>query len=258
MTSLEERRDAQVELEHEYYEDSGIADEHAKAALAFHGRLLNALAAGASRQADVLSGMVQPSPALVAAGRPKGHQQPTVSGKSTSGNLVALAVLSQSPFRNPNDAEVLQFCTGVKVEACGAPAVEPEAASGVRVSLAFASNPFFSNTTISRVFGLGASPSDDIDVVSADSGTEIQWATGKDATVRMVKKSARVAGARHAPVMSLFRLFTKEGLAPFGEMQQALLNTVKPLLKVSAFAVHAATGMRKLEDQGAGEEEPEE
>uniref|UniRef100_A0A7S1PY50 Uncharacterized protein n=1 Tax=Neobodo designis TaxID=312471 RepID=A0A7S1PY50_NEODS len=246
MGSLDERRDAQVELEHEYYEDSGLADEHAKEALKFHGRVLAAIAPGASRHQAILSGAEASTADMISKGRPQEHNfsQPHAS---SGPNVVALAVLSQSPFRNPNDAAVLEFCTSVTAEACDAPAVEPEAATGVRVCLSFKANPYFSNSTVSRTFGLGTSPSDDIEVVCADAGTEIKWAPGKNATVR-VAKTPRSGGPRTVPVMSLFRLFTQDGLQPFGEMQAALLNTVKPLIKVSAFAVHAATGTRKLED----------
>ena len=253
--TAEQRREVQIDIEHKYYEDSGLADAHATAGLAFHARLLTAVSAASVAQHAVLSGSVSPSPADVAAGIPAGHTRAAGSASAKALSPIALAILSQAPFSNPNDAPVLEYCTGVFAEPTTAPKVEPEAAAGVRVKLTFAPNPYFSNTEVSRVFGLGTSLSDDIDIVSADEGTQIQWNKGKDATTRLVKKQGRTGAVdRRVPVMSLFRLFTPDGLAAFGEEAPALLVNVKLLIKIAVFAVHAACGTRKMDDVAPMEE----
>jgi hypothetical protein len=249
--TLESRREAQIDLEHQYYEDSGCADDFAKRGLALHQKILQAVQAAAAAQQRVLAGTEPATAAAIAQGKPEGHSVDLPAQAPRAHNLIAIAVLQQPQFSdNPGDAEVLmKHCTGVSAEAATPPAGEPEPPVGVRITLSFSANPFFKNDTISRVFGLAADASDEISVVNADDGTTIQWLPGKDTTMQPVKKVSRTGPqVRKVPVMSIFRLFTKDGLTGFpGEPVMYFTPAVKVLLKVSAVAVHAACLTRTIQ-----------
>jgi hypothetical protein len=250
--TLESRRDAQVDIEHIYYEDSGLADAHARKAVNFHAKVLAGLAPAAIQHQRLLSKVDHPEQTDVELGMPPGHALSDYASTQKEPNLIAMAILNQVQFANPGDAPVLQHCMGIEVAPVDVPS--DDAAAGVRITLHFSANEFFSNSSISRTFGLAATASDDFNFVSADEGTRIRWALGKDVTHRTAKrKSAQDDGK--VPVLSIFRLFATDGLTPFDpSLRQDLLNAAKPLIQLSAFAVHAACGTRR-NSPGAAENE---
>jgi hypothetical protein len=256
MAEGDDRRDVQVDIEHKYYEDSGLADAHAQKALDFYSRLITAVGEGAAAQQHVLSGRTKPSAAEVLAGTPTGHPHKVAGAAPPRRGIIALAILAQAQFANPNDAAVLDHCTGVFVDSVSAPECEPQAPTGIRITLTFEKNDYFSNERISRVFGIATTQSDDINVVSADDGTVINWAPKKDATFRVVKKAGRKGEEkRKVPIMSLFRLFTKDGFAAFADLPVSLLTAAKPLIKVAVFTVHAACRTRVMQELGGEDDE---
>ena len=79
---------------------------------------------------------------------------------------------------------------------------------GFTLSFHFSENPFFTNTVLTKTYKWA---NEDEDMLELAKGTTINWAAGKDPTVKVMKKKAKKGGkplTKLEPCESFFRFFS--------------------------------------------------
>jgi len=109
-----------------------------------------------------------------------------------------------------NDGDALRYLQDIQCEMFSDG--ENKSKHGFKLHFHFNDNPYFSNKSLSKVYHLAYENNSEI-LESAD-GTEIQWKSGKNLTVKVVKKKQRHKGGRgtrtvtkQEPCESFFNFF---------------------------------------------------
>lgn len=105
------------------------------------------------------------------------------------------------------DLEVLKFLQDVQSENL----FEDGAPRGFKLSFQFAENPFFTNKVLEKAYFMVP---DEDGVLEKATGTKIEWNTGKDVTVKIMKKKPKKGGKDAKPqiktekIESFFNFFS--------------------------------------------------
>ncbi|GAX85232.1 hypothetical protein CEUSTIGMA_g12652.t1 [Chlamydomonas eustigma] len=156
-----------------------------------------------SERAEVVSGSKD---IPVKEGEPVGNE--SVKGIPEFWSTVLMKCDTTAELIKDKDLEVLNYLIDIKAENIFQESGEP---GGFKLIFTFSSNPFFSNTVLEKTYFMMA---EDDGVLEKSEGTKIEWKTGKDVTVKIMKKKPKRGGKDAKPqiktekVESFFNFFS--------------------------------------------------